>query len=279
MSQYAKPPSAATLDVKPFKAHVEEEKLQHFRQLLELSPIAPPTFENTSNGRNYGVHREWLQQAKKAWVNDFDWRKQEDRINSFPNFKASVKDSQGNVLDIQFLALFSEKPDAVPIAFLHGWPSSICEFLDILDLLKNKYSPQDLPYHVIVPSLPGYAYSSGPPVDADYGIEAAGSAMNNLMVGLGFGSGYLVHGGDLGSFVSRFLALTSDSCKGMHVNMMGFPPAQTADESQLDEGEKRALHRATEFIDAKYAFALEQGTRPATIGFVLSSSPLALLSW
>jgi len=279
MSEYARIPSTATLDVKPFKAHVEEEKLQHFRKLLELSPIAPPTFENTNSGRDYGINREWLQKAKDAWLHDFDWRKQEDRINSFPNFKATVEDSQGNLLDIQFLALFSEKPDAVPIAFFHGWPGSICEFLDILDMLKNKYSPQDLPYHVIVPSLPGYAYSSGPPLGTDYSIPLAASAMDNLMRGLGFGSGYLAQGGDLGSFVSRFLAMTSDSCKGMHVNMMGFPPMQDVDVSQLDDAEKRALQRATDFIDVNYAFALEQGTRPATVGFVLSSSPLALLSW
>ncbi|KAI0882617.1 Alpha/Beta hydrolase protein [Annulohypoxylon maeteangense] len=279
MAVYAKLPAGATLDVRPFKAHVAEEKLQHLKKLLELSPIAPAVFENTNAGRRYGMQRNWLENAKQVWLHKFDWRQHEDRINSFPNFKASVKDAAGNTIEIQFLALFSEKPDAVPIAFFHGWPGSICEFLDILDILKQRYTPENLPYHVIVPSLPGYAYSSGPPAEVDYGVDIAAGALNSLMVGLGFGSGYLAQGGDLGSFMSRVLAMSYDACKGIHLNMMGMPPLENPNKLPTDELEKRALARATEFLDTGYAFALEQGTRSATIGLALSSSPLAMLSW
>ncbi|KAK3192431.1 hypothetical protein K4F52_001644 [Lecanicillium sp. MT-2017a] len=276
MSDYSKLPPNVALDVQPFKARVSDAKLQHFRQLLGLSPIAPPVYENTSVGRTYGITRDWLEKAKNAWLHDFDWRRQEARINSFPNYKATVLHADGSPIDIQFLGLFSERADAVPIVFLHGWPGSICEFLDVLDLLKERYSARELPYHVVVPSLPGYAFSSGPPIDKDYGIDKAAEAINSLMLGLGFGSGYLAQGGDLGSFVSRYLAMTYGACKGMHVNMMGIP----SDISEpMDEAERSALQKATEAIDTGYAFALEQGTRPATIGHVLSSSPLALLSW
>ena len=153
------------------------------------------------------------------------------------------------------------------------------KFLDLLDILKERYSPKDLPYHVIIPSLPGYAYSSGPPIETDYGIDIAAGALNNLMIGLGFGSGYLAQGGDLGSFVSRLLAMNYDACKGMHVNMMGMPPPENFDKLLVDELEKKALQKATEFLDTGNAFALEQGTRTATIGLALSASPLALLSW
>ena len=280
MVDYAKLPAGVKLDVKQFTSHISEEKLQHFKKLLELSSIAPAVFENTNVGRRYGMKRDWLESAKKVWLNEFDWRKHEDRINSFPNFKASVKDSKGNTIEIQFLALFSENPNAIPIAFFHGWPSSICEFLDLLDILKNRYSPTDLPYHVVVPSLPGYAYSSGPPVETDYGIDMAAEALNNLLVGLGFGSGYLAHGGDLGSFVSRVLAMSYDACKGMHVNMIGgVPLLENSNDFPRDESEKRALQKATDFLDTEYAFAMAQGTKPATIGLTLSASPLALLSW
>jgi len=278
MAEYAKIPAGAILDIQPFRAHVHEEKLQHFKKLLDLSPVAPAVFENTNAGRRYVMKRDWVLNAKKVWLNEFDWRKHEDRINSFPNFKTSVKDAEGNMIEIQFLALFSEKAAAVPIAFFHGWPGSICEFLDLLDILKGRYSPKDLPYHVVVPSLPGYAYSSGPPVETDYGIDIAAGALNNLMFGLGFGSGYLAQGGDLGSFVSRLLAKNYDACKGMHVNMMSMPP-ESSDGLPMDELAEKALQKATEFIDTGYAFALEQGTRAATIGLALSASPLALLSW
>lgn len=277
MADYANIPPNATLNVKPFKAHVDEAKLQHFRQLLELSPIGPAVFENTNAGNKFGIKRDWLVNAKNVWLNDFDWRKHEDRINSYPNFKTTVQDSEGNSIDVHFLALFSEKKDAVPMAFFHGWPGSVCDFIDMLDLIKQKYSPADLPYHVIVPSLPGYAYSSSLPLDVDYGIDLAAGAMHNLMIGLGFGSGYLVQGGDLGSFVSRMLALQQDACKGMHVTQMGTPPLDK--NPPMSDDEKLAVHMATEFMDTANGFALEQGQRPATIGLALSASPLALLSW
>ncbi|KAJ3494932.1 hypothetical protein NLG97_g3750 [Lecanicillium saksenae] len=275
MSAYSKIPAAATLTVNPFSAHAPEDKVQHFKQLLELSPIGPAVYENTQNGRTYGITRDWLEKAKKEWLQHFDWRKYEDRINSFPNFKAAVTDAAGNSLDMHFIGLFSDRADAIPIAFLHGWPSSFASFMDILDLLKSKYSPGELPYHVIVPSLPGYAYSSGAPMDREYGLDKAASAIDNLMIGLGFKSGYLVQGGDLGSFLGRILAMTSESCKGMHVNMMTIPGG----EEPADDLEKAALDKAKETVDTGMAFALEQGTRPATIGLALSSSPLALLSW
>lgn len=278
MSPYANLPLGRTLDIRPFKAQVDQSKLNHLKQLLSLSPIAPVTFENTYAGRRFGIEHQFLKNAKETWLNDFDWRKHEDRINSFPNFKTVVTDPKGNVLDIQFLALFSENPDAVPIAFFHGWPGSICEFLDILDLLRERYSPGELPYHVIVPSLPGYAYSTGPAVDVDYSVELAAEAMSRLMIGLGFGAGYLVHGGDLGSFVSRYLTLHDDSCKGMHVNMSTMPPVDEI-QHNMSDSEKAVLQKAAEFLDTGNAFNLEQGSRTATIGFVLGASPLALLSW
>ena len=272
---YAKIPANATLDIKSFKAHVSDEKLEHFRQLLSLSPVGPAVFENTRPDRTFGVTRDWLEHAKSVWLDDFDWRRHEDRINSYPNFKATL--SSG--LEVQFLALFSERADAVPLGVFHGWPSSICEYLDLFDLVKERYDPANLPYHIIVPSLPGYAYSSGLPTDVDYDIAKAADAMNELMVGLGFGSGYIAQGGDLGSFVSRILAVGYESCKGMHVTQMGIPPVEERQDPPEDEQEKRALDLAAAFIDTDYGFALEQGTRPATIGLVLSSSPLALLSW
>lgn len=86
----------------------------------------------------------------------------------------------------------------------------------MLDLLKKKYPAKDLPYHVIVPSLVGYAYSSGPPLGRDFGVRDQADVMDKLMVGLGFGSGYVSQGGDVGSFVSRVLAAKYKSCKGMY---------------------------------------------------------------
>jgi len=279
MADYSTLPSGATLKPKSYKAHVPEEKLQLLKDLVKISPIAAPTFENTNAGRHFGMEREWLIKAKEEWTTSFDWRKQEDRINSFPNFIVSIKDDQGIETDIQFLALFSKKKDAIPIAFYHGWPGSILEFLSLLDLLKKKYpSPEELPYHVIVPSLPGYAFSSGPPVDQDYSMEQAAMCLDKLMRGLGF-SKYLAQGGDLGSFVSRIQASASDACVGLHLNMLAMGPPENQADLKIDEVEAAAMPRGQEFRSHGSSYALEHGTRTATIGLALAASPIAMLSW
>ena len=132
MADYGKIPASAKLQPKPFKADVDDEKLQHMKDLLKLSPIGPAVFENTSKdqganslaptNRRYGMRRDWLINAKDHWLSNFDWRKHEDHINSFPNFTVPVTDDDGVTIDVHFMALFSEKADAVPIAFYHGWP-------------------------------------------------------------------------------------------------------------------------------------------------------------
>lgn len=279
MTDYGKVPASAKVQPKPFRAHVDEQKLKDFKELLRLSPIGVATFENTSNERRFGMERDWLINAKKVWQNDFDWRKWEDRINSYPNFTMAVKDNRGVEVDVHFLALFSEKPDAIPIAFYHGWPGSFLEFLQILDIAKKQYSPADLPFHIIVPSLPGYTYSSGPPLDVNYTTKEAAQCLDQLMVNLGFGSGYLAQGGDVGSGICRWQANTCDSCKAVHLNMFNIQPPANADQLPVDDFEKAVLERKNNFVATGSAYNQEHGTRTATIGLVLSSSPIALLSW
>lgn len=123
-------------------------------------------------------------------------------------------DHDGGSWDIHFTALFSKKKNAVPLLYLHGWPGNMLEFYPTLKLLKEKHTPETLPYHVIVPSLPGYALSSGPPLDREPNPNDMSSIMNALMQQLGFEDGYIAQGGDVGSGVSRMLAKRFDSCKG-----------------------------------------------------------------
>lgn len=218
---FADLPSGASLKPKPFRAHTSDQELSDFKQLLKLSKIGPKTYENSvadvKDFTSFGISRDWLAKTKEHWETKYDWRKCEDRINSFPNFTAPINDDDtGFTFEIHFLALFSKKADAVPLLLLHGWPGSPLEFLGALDVLKNKYTPDDLPFHVVVPSLPGYSYSSGPPLDQNFNTEGIARVMDKLMHGLGFGGGYIAQGGDIGSFVSRVLAVTAESCKAAH---------------------------------------------------------------
>ncbi|TIA61200.1 alpha/beta-hydrolase [Aureobasidium pullulans] len=147
----------------------------------------------------------------------------------------------------------------------------------MLTVIKKQYpNPEDLPYHIIVPSLPGYAFSSSPPIDRDFKADDMAPVMNALMVALGFGSGYIAQGGDLGSFIARQLGVENEECK---VNLYQLPAPSNASSLPISQTEKLGLERAKAFTETGSAYAREHGTRTATIGLVLSSSPLALLTW
>jgi microsomal epoxide hydrolase len=99
---------------------------------------------------------------------------------------------------------------------------SFLEFLPMLSLMKEKYTPKELPYHIIVPSHPGYGFSSSPPLNRDFGMADIATIINQLMLDLGFGSGYIVQGGDIGSRVARILSLECTGCKGKRLSF-NFP--------------------------------------------------------
>jgi microsomal epoxide hydrolase len=283
------PPSSA----KPFTLNVSDQDLSEWRQLLQLSKLGPTTYENIQSKENYGVTKEWLSNAKDYWLNTYDWRAQEKHINSFDNYRMQIDD-----IDLHFIALFSEKKDAVPILFMHGWPGSFIEFLSMVELIRKQYEKKDLPYHIIVPSLPGYTLSAELPTDKNWTMEASAVIMHKLMTNLGFDK-YLAQGGDIGSFEARLLAQDYDACIGIHrkfqqfsrhvirypsdfcvllVNMMPYTKSEP-DKDKLTDFEKQAIEKSVQWRQTGSAYSSEHGTRPATIGHVLSSSPLALLAW
>ncbi|KDQ16877.1 hypothetical protein BOTBODRAFT_43065 [Botryobasidium botryosum FD-172 SS1] len=270
--------SSTTIHPKPFKVDIPKSTLEELKILLKLSKLAPPTYENSQQDRRYGVTGEWIREAKDKWLNDFEWSKHEAYINSFPHYTAPVVDDSGKEHSLHFLALYSEKPDAVPIVMLHGWPGSFLEFLPILDLLKNKYTPATLPYHIIVPSLPGFAFSSLP-LDQAFKLENIAEVVDKLMIGLGFGAGYVSQGGDVGYFVAKVLAVSHPSCKAYHVNMYATAPPDGFDYATLNEPERQALERGSKWRSTGIAYGITHATRPSTIGFVIASNPLALLAW
>ncbi|KAL4901390.1 hypothetical protein BDW74DRAFT_160379 [Aspergillus multicolor] len=272
---FAKFPSTASITPSPFNVAVPDEQLSDFKTLLKLSRIAPQTYENLRGERQYGVTHEWMSTMKEEWLSRFDWRAVEEHVNSFPQYTTEIEG-----LTIHFAALFSEKADAIPIVLLHGWPGSYFEFLPLLQLFKDEYSPSTLPYHLIVPSLPGYAFSSGPPLDRNFTVADATRVVDQLMQGLGFAGGYVAQGGDIGSRVARLLAVQYNSCKAAHLNFCPLlkRPEGVSDEAQ-SELEKRGSDRHQWFLTYGKAYAEEHGTKPATIGHVLASSPLALLAW
>ncbi|KAF2846891.1 epoxide hydrolase-like protein [Plenodomus tracheiphilus IPT5] len=266
MSQYS-PPSTA----RPFTLHVSDEDYSSWRQLLQLSKLPPVTWENQQEDGRFGTSHKWLSDTKDYWLNTFDWRAQEIHINSFPNYKMQIEN-----VDVHFVGLFSAKKDAIPIIFMHGWPGSFIEFLPMLEVIQKQFKGKELPYHIVVPSLPGYTLSTIQTADKNWTMGDSARIMNQLMLNLGFDK-YIAQGGDVGSFIARMLSQDYEACLGCHLNMFTVP--DQPDESNLTPFEKEAVDRAAKWRTTGTAYAQEHGTRPSTIGAVLSSSPLALLAW
>ena len=200
------PPDSA----KPFTLNVSDQDISEWRQLLQLSKLAPETWEGRQEDRRFGVTHKWLSETKDYWLNKYDWRAAEKHINSFPNYKMQIEN-----VDMHFVALFSEKKDAIPIILMHGWPGSFIEFLPMLKLIKEKYSAKDLPYHIVVPSLPGYTLSTVQSIGKEWTMPDTARVLNQLMLNLGFDK-YLAQGGDVGSFLARILNVYYDACLGIH---------------------------------------------------------------
>ncbi|ODO11216.1 hypothetical protein I350_01820 [Cryptococcus amylolentus CBS 6273] len=296
---YSTLPTTPTIPIEPFQVSIPSTAIDDLRTLLRLSRIPRKTFESVNADREnkFGMTTARLVQLRDAWL-DFDWRKQESYINSHPQYLATPKTSDGKELKIHFAALFSKKKDAIPIILSHGWPGSFMEFYGILDLVKKQYTPETLPYHLIVPSLPGYAFSSPPPLDRDFSVQDIAFVFNNLMTGLGFGGGYAAQGGDIGSFVTNALGVYHEECKSLHTPQFPSPPRQThrlhppppppppppptgsTPPPPPSPSSTQSQTPADPLLPLQtFGYALEQGTRPSTIGITVSTNPLSLISW
>lgn len=207
-------------------------------------------------------------------------RKQETHLNSFPQYQADIVDDDGKTYTVHFAALFSQRRDAVPMARLTGWPCSFAESLPLLEILRGKYQPKELPYHFILPSQPGWPFSSAPPTDRDWTYADSARILHKLMtVALGLKS-YALSGGDIGAGIARIMASQFREVQVLHTNYVQMPqPDEGPDVEMLQAYEREGVYRGQTFMATGTAYGRMQGTRPSTLAAVLSSSPLALLAW
>lgn len=209
----------------PFTLSIPKADLKQLNYLTRNAVIAPPSYYNTHNQTSdpslpVSLTRDWISDLVSNWTNPsvFNWRAKESQANFFPQFTVNVTvPSDNQVFDFHFAALFSRKPDAIPIVILHGWPSSWLDYIGILEILTQKYTPETLPYHVITPSIPDFGLSTRSNVtETELNFGKAAEALNELMKTLGFGSGYITQGGDVGSGLTATLGSTYDECKAVH---------------------------------------------------------------
>ncbi|KAM5345651.1 hypothetical protein ACJ41O_011512 [Fusarium nematophilum] len=282
-------PVAAEANLSPYKIAIPDKEIARLHLLLENSSIADENWENSQEDGRFGITRDWVVKAVDHWRNKYDWRQWEAEFNSFPQYTIDVKDDDDKVYTIRFNALFSTRPNALPILFLHGWPGSALEYLPMLKLIHKQYpAPDSLPYHIIVPDLIGFGFSSRPPADKDYDYEDNARILVKMMHALGFtaeNGGYVTQGTDLGGAVAPKMAALDSTCRLTHVNILLMPPPEGTDvEADIRNGkytveEVEALGRARIFQTLGSGYAVMQGTRPSTCGLAIGSGPVALLAW
>ena len=258
-------------DIRPFKINIDDDQLTDLKRRVEATRW--PEGE-TVDDWSQGMPLAYTQELARYWVEDYDWRATEARLNEFDQF---VTELDG--LDIHFIHQRSPHEDAFPLVITHGWPGSILEFHKIIDPLTNPTAyggrAEDA-FHVVCPALPGYAFS-GKPAESGWGVEKIAVAWDELMGRLGY-ERYGAQGGDWGSAVTTQLGRNGGRCVAIHLNMpQGRPTAESREHpTQADQD---AMAGAAAYQEWDSGYSRQQSTRPQTLGYGLVDSPVGQLAW
>jgi pimeloyl-ACP methyl ester carboxylesterase len=252
----------------PFTAHTDPTALDDLRARLRATrwPDAPH-----GAGWSLGTDVDYLRELVTYWANEFDWPTQEAALNRLPRFRVKLRD-----LGIHFVHARAAQP-AIPLVLTHGWPDSFWRYSKVVPLLTDPGAhgadPADA-FHVVVPDVPGFGYSDRPtpPLDS---IAVAG-LWAELMSALGYQT-FGAAGGDIGSHVSRYLALDyPDRVAAVHRTDAGLFAGDPAD---LAPEERAWLETVAAWGAAEGAYAAMHRTKPQTAAFGLTDSPAGLAAW
>jgi pimeloyl-ACP methyl ester carboxylesterase len=262
------------MDIRPFKIAVPQEVIEDLHERLARTRWPD---EVRGSGWRYGADLSYIRELADYWRTKFDWRAQEERINSFANYQATV-----DGLRIHFVHERGKGPDPIPLLVTHGWPSSFVEMLELIPLLTdpaNHGGQETDAFDVIVPSIPGYGFSDRP-LEAGMTRWRVAELFLKLMDGLGYRR-FGMHANDVGAVISGWLALDHpEHVIGLHTLMPGFPPPAFG-ESQppMTEAEKAHAARVAAWEKEEGGYDAIQASRPMTLAYGLNDSPAGLLAW
>jgi pimeloyl-ACP methyl ester carboxylesterase len=258
--------------LRPFAVRVAEDDLDDLRRRLAATRWPEPA---TVDDWTQGVPLEWLRDLCRYWERGYDWRRLEARLNALPQFTTEV-----DGVDVHLLHVRSPRRDALPLVLTHGWPGSVVEFLDVLGPLADPAAHGGRAadaFHVVCPSLPGFGFS-GRPTTPGWGVGRIADAWAALMTRLGYPR-FAAQGGDWGAGVTMALAARHpDRLAGIHLN---YAPLVRPDPqaTELTEQERAAVAHLTDHLEWGAGYALQQGTRPQTLGYGLLDSPAGQCAW
>ena len=267
--------------IRPFRIDIAQSELDELYDRLDR--VRWPD-ELPGAGWAYGVPLAYLRELVRYWRHEYDWRAAEARLNAWPQFTTTI-DGTG----VHFAHIRSPEPDATPLIITHGWPGSIVEFADVAGPLSDPRAyggdPADA-FHLVIPGIPGFGFS-GPTREAGWEFKRVAGAFAELMGRLGYRR-YGAQGGDWGAVISRELGRTRpDQIIGVHLNLIpgaGASAEPAEDElSALSPAERErtlaSWERARHWAAEKQGYADIQATRPQTLAYALTDSPVGQLAW
>ena len=259
--------------LQPFKIRVPDDVLDDLR--ARLARVRWPD-EVPDGGWRYGTDLTYMKELCAYWLDQYDWRAHEAKLNALPQFRTPV-----GGIDVHFVQVRGVGPKAFPLLLSHGWPGSVWEFHRLIPLLTDPGAhgadPADA-FTVIAPSLPGYAFSFKPN-QRRFGIAEIADIFARLMTDTLGWKRFGAQGGDWGGFITSRLGLAYASrVAGIHVNLLvarpsGPPPANPTDEEKAYFEELRQWERE------ETGYQGIQGTRPQTLAYGLTDSPVGLAAW
>ncbi|MEU1956013.1 epoxide hydrolase family protein [Nocardia rhamnosiphila] len=258
------------MNLEPFQIATADAELDDLRRRLAQTrwpePLEPGSWAS-------GTDIAYLRELCTYWEEQFDWKAIEMRLNQWEQLTTEIDGQRIHLFHVR-----SAEPDARPLMLLHGWPSSFWEFSKVIGPLTAPVAhggdARDA-FHVVVPSLPGYAWS-GPTNRGGWDVATMAEAMRQVMHRLGYEQ-YGVMGGDWGSLVASRMAMKSpENVKGLYLTLISLPPLDERDptEEEMDLAAIHEQHLATEA-----AYIAVQVTKPQSLAVGLTDSPAGLAAW
>ncbi|MFL6762065.1 MAG: epoxide hydrolase family protein, partial [Sphingomicrobium sp.] len=272
-------PAGVDTSIRPFHFHASAADLANLKRRI-LATRWPE--KETVSDSSQGVPLATMQELARYWASDYDWRKVEAKLDSYPQFVTNI-----DGLDIHFIHVRSKEKNALPVVISHGWPGSILEQLKIIEPLTNPVAhgaKAEEAFDVVIPSMPGYGFS-GKPTAPGWGVEHMAKAWDVLMKRLGYRH-YVAQGGDWGAFVVDTMGIqTPPGLLAIHTNMPGVVPAEVdaaaiagaPAPAGLSAEERRAFDGLA-FTYKHVKMYLMMGERPQTL-YGFADSPVALAAY
>ena len=255
--------------IEKFEIDIPAEKISKIRDKVkdypwDLIPDLPDW--------KHGTNLSYLKEICNYWIKDFNWKAQEEKINSFQNFKTKV-----DGLDIHFIKEKGSGSNPKTLLLMHGWPGSVIEFMKIIDQLAHpeKYNgKKEDGVTVIAPSLPGFGFSGSP--KKPYGPRKIAELFNKMMTyNLNYKT-YVAQGGDWGATIANWLAYDhSNFCKAIHINCLTM---RLQDGPKTEEENKWQIKFDQDQI-TQDGYRTQQATKPQTLGYAMMDSPVGVAAW